>query len=237
MARPFVIVSASRSGTNYLLSAFAAVFPDAIVLREVFRKGSDSLPEIEALTGLGAAEARRMATEDPVALWNEIDLAAREAGRPLALKVFYYHQPKDSPLWPRLAAEARVVHLVRRRILDTYVSLKRAEASGEWMRVGGAAPAAVPPITIDAEDLRRFIALRERYAAEAEARFAGADFHRLAYEDIADSAESAAAAVARLAGGRLPRAVDLPIRRQNTQPLRETVANYDEIAEYDRLYL
>ncbi len=237
MARPFVILSSSRSGTNYLLAVFAALYPHAVALREVFRNGSDSLPEIRALTGLPPDEVQRLVQDDPVALWEELEMAARADGRPLALKIFYYHQPKDSPLWDRLAGEATIVHLVRRRILDTFVSLKRAEASGEWMRLGAGQVTEPGPITVDPSELARFVALRQRYAQDAEDRFAQADFHRLAYEDIADSPIAAAQAVAQLTGGSVPATLDISVRRQNTQPLTETVANYDEIAEYDRLYL
>ena len=137
MKKPLVVLSGSRSGTNYFLSVFQELAPDAVVLREVFRKGGDSLPELVELTGVSKADLATLGENDPIALWKLIRQAA--GARPLALKIFYYHASPQSPIWERLAEEARIVHLLRRRVLDTLISRKLAELTGRWTMPSDAA--------------------------------------------------------------------------------------------------
>lgn len=234
MSKPFVVLSSSRSGTNYLLSVFHQLQPEACVLREVFRKGSDSLGDMARLTGQPASELQPLARQDPVTLWETLTQAAADRGVPLALKIFYYHQPPSAPFWHRIVGEARIVHLVRRRLLDTFISLKRAEATGEWMRIGDGPKVSVPPITIDRAELTQFVRLRRRYVEEARARFAEADLHEIAFEDIAAHPDLCARALAPLLGVPVPAGMEIKVRRQNPLPPQATVANYEEVAEFDR---
>jgi len=234
MSKPFVVLSSSRSGTNYVLSVFHQMQPGACVLREVFRKGSDSVPDMVKLTGQPATELQPLAREDPVTLWETLTQAADTAHKRLALKIFYYHQPASAPLWHRIAGEAQIVHLVRRRLLDTFISLKRAEATGEWMRIGEGPKTQVPPITVDRGELAQFVRLRQRYVEAARARFSEADFTEIAFEDIAADPALCAEALAPILGVAAPHDVTIKVRRQNPLPPRETVANYEDIASFDR---
>jgi hypothetical protein len=237
MSKPLVILSSSRSGTNYFLSVVRALAPQAIVLREVFRSGGDSLPELEALTGRPSSELARLGRTEPLVLWEELRRGAGD--RPLVLKIFYYHAKPDSPIWERIAAEARIVHLYRRRILDALVSLKLAKASGQWILPSTAAtPPDRPSLTLDPEEVATFIAQRRTYFHSFRERFRGRDIHEVAYEDICDDSRLCAATVANLMGWRQAHEpLELPIKKQNTWATRDVVSNYADVAVFDRTHL
>jgi hypothetical protein len=237
MRKPLVILSSARSGTNYFLSVFRALSPEAVVLREVFRSGGDSLAELETLTGRPRAELARLGQAEPLVLWGELRRGAGQ--RPLALKIFYYHAKPDSPIWDRIAAEARIVHLYRRRILDALISLKLAELTGQWMMPATAASSpARPTLTLDPDEVAAFIARRKNHVQSFRERFRGQDIHEVAYEDICEDTRHCARKVADLMGWpHANKPLELPIRKQNYWAARDVVSNYADVAVFDRLHL
>jgi len=182
MSKPLVVLSGSRSGTNYFLSVYKEMVPDAVVLREVFRKGGDNLPELAELTGMPMTRLAVLGQEEPVALWKILRQAV--GSRPLALKIFYYHARPESPIWERFAKEARIVHLLRRRILDTLISRKLAEATGRWITPSDVTSPSRPSFRLDPAEVAAFIAERQDYVRSFRERFRGADIHEIGYEDI-----------------------------------------------------
>ena len=237
MTKPLVVLSSARSGTNYFLSVFQKMAPNGVVLREVFRKGGDSLPELIALTGMPRSQLVALGQDDPVALWDILRDAA--GPRPLALKIFYYHARPSSPIWDRLIDEARIVHLVRRRVLDTFVSRKLAETTGAWFQPAdvGTLPAR-PEVRLDPAELSAFITERQGYVQRFRKRFQDADLHEVSYEDIAADPKLCADWIARVTGLPIPAVpLQLPIRKQNTWAIRDIVSNYDEIAAFDKAHL
>lgn len=237
MTKPLVILSSARSGTNYFLSVLKKMVPEAVVLREVFRKGGDNLPELVELTGRSRAELATLGQDEPIALWELLRQAA--GSRPLAVKIFYYHAKPTSPIWERFSEEARIIHLVRRRILDTLVSRKLAEGTGSWMLPRNVAgPSLQPAFRLDPDEVAAFIAERKAYIQAFRHRFRNAEIHEVCYEDIADDPRLCATEIARLTGFPLPDfPLELPIRKQNTWAIQEIVSNYYEIAAFDKSHL
>ncbi len=237
MTKPLVVLSSARSGTNYFLSVFQKMAPDGVVLREVFRKGGDNLPELAELTGLPRSRLVTLGQDDPVALWQMLRKAA--GSRPLAVKIFYYHARPGSPIWDRLIDEARIIHLVRRRILDTLVSRKLAEDSGTWFQpshVDG--PPARPEVRLDPTEVATFISERQAYVQSFRERFRNADLHEVSYEDIAADPKLCAERIAQVTGLPMPAfPMQLPIRKQNTWAIPDIVSNYNEIADFDKSHL
>lgn len=237
MTKPVVVLSSSRSGTNYFLSVFAEVVPNAVVLREVFRPGGDNLPELAKLTGLSRDRLATIGQDEPTVLWDMLKHAA--GARPLAVKIFYYHAAPDSPIWAQIAKDASVVHLVRRRVLDSFISRELAEATGQWFMPSGAShPTQTPQIAINPLAADAFIKQRQTYVRNFRARFRGADIHEIGYEDISDDPLDCAREIARLTQQSLPSVMPrLPIARQKIWSNREIVSNYDEIKALDRQHL
>jgi len=236
MSKPLVVLSGSRSGTNYFLSVYKEMVPDAVVLREVFRKGGDNLPELAELTGMPMTRLAVLGQEEPVALWKILRQAV--GSRPLALKIFYYHARPESPIWERFAKEARIVHLLRRRILDTLISRKFAEATGRWITPSDVTSPSRPSFRLDPAEVAAFIAARQDYVRSFRERFRGADIHEIGYEDIAGDPHLCATEIARLTGAAIPDLpLELPIRKQNTWTIPAVVSNYDEIAAFDKSHL
>jgi hypothetical protein len=237
MAKPVVVLSSSRSGTNYFLSVFKETVPDAVVLREVFRPGGDSLTETSSLTGVPQDRLAKVGQEEPTILWEMLQRAV--GARPLALKIFYYHAKPECSIWDRIAKEARIVHLIRRRVLDSLISRKLAEASGQWiMPSGSSVQTDAPKIHIDPSEARAFINQRQSYVRTFRERFRGADIHEIGYEDISKDPFLCAREIARLVGQPVPSVpLRLPIRKQNTWTNPEIVSNYEEIMALDEFHL
>lgn len=235
--KPLVLLSSARSGSNYFLSVVKEMAPHAVVLREVFRAGGDNLPELAQLTGLPKDRLADLGQTAPLELWDRVRQGAGD--RPLALKIFYYHAKPESPIWDRIADEARIVHLYRRRVLDTYISLSLAKTTGHWHALKDAPkPETLPKLTLEPGDVAAFISDRQRYVADFRDRFRNADIHELSYEEIAANPQDCAARIACIQGWPLPRTpITPPIRKQNTAAARDIVSNYHEIAEFDRIHL
>jgi hypothetical protein len=106
-----VIVTRSRSGSNLLCSLLES-HPAAFVWREVFRRPHYLTPALTEYLVNGRYLRRY---------------------RAVFYKVFYYHRV-PAGFWDRLIVdeEIRIIHLVRRNYLDTFVSQREAAASGRW---------------------------------------------------------------------------------------------------------
>lgn len=232
--RPLVILSSSRSGSNYALALVRALAPATLILREIFRRKGDNLPELSALIGRSQDDILAEIQDAPDELWTRLTQASESAGRNLACKIFYYHQKVDGPLWDRVARDATIVHLIRRRLLDAYVSLQVAQRTGAWIRMGAENPfRTVEPFAVDLADLMAFIELRQSHIARFRTRLADAATE-IYYEDIAAAPSDGARAFAPILNCPIPQTLEIETRRQNVHALPDLISNYDEIAHLDR---
>ncbi|MDJ1017413.1 MAG: hypothetical protein QNJ35_12945 [Paracoccaceae bacterium] len=95
-----------------------------------------------------------------------------------------------------------------------------------------------PVLMLDPEEVAAFIAQRKTYVQSFRERFRDDDIHEIAYEDISRDSRLCAAAIADLMGWSPPEEpLELPIRKQNTRAVRDTVSNYGDIADYDKPHL
>lgn len=156
--------------------------------------------------------------------------------------------------------ELHVIHIQRRNLLRVLVSRKRAEATGVWVqdarRVNRArllmglrhplraatrltrlfwrpAPspgAGAPKVTIAPQECLDF-ALQTRLRIESyERRFAEHPRMTVHWRDLDARLDETVAGVERFLGVE-PRPAAVTLRRQNPEPLRELIANYDELYE------
>lgn len=79
-----------------------------------------------------------------------------EGPRAVGFKMFYDHareSPREKRAWDYLTenVDVRVIHLTRRNMLESFLSLEIAFQTREWLRVKGAPgrPADVPPLRLD----------------------------------------------------------------------------------------
>lgn len=239
-----ILLSSSRSGTNFLLDIAARNFPEYLVLREIFREKSDSFSLITGVTGLDRAEIADLAARNPLDLWQRLEAGCAAHNRNVMAKIFYYHQPEDSPLWSWFRDQNRVLHLIRANFFDSWVSRKLMERTGHAIsrknRPQGTEPQDTEPAQFiaDPEEAEQFIQARQAYVTRFRAFFAGADFKELFYEDISGSSAECLAAVSGVLGmqPKINTVRETVLQRQKKRTNAEIIENYDEVAHLDRRY-
>jgi LPS sulfotransferase NodH len=228
----FVIVGIARTGSTLLLSllnghsriqAFGELFrrPDAI--------GWDVHPyqdhQGERILGLYRSDPCRFIETKVWGRWP------RGQGA-VGFKIFYYHarEAPFSAVWDHLARddEIRVIHIKRRNILAQYLSLQVAHRTNVWSSTERAA-GAPEPIRLDPEECRKHFAWVRGLEDEADAFFAGHRMLQVSYEGLLADRTGEMGRVHRFLG--VPEEdVEARTRRQRTVPLREAIANYDELS-------
>jgi hypothetical protein len=234
-----VVVSSSRSGTNYFLDTYAQCFPKDIVLREIFRRRGDSLGAVSRLIGASEADIVSNLLSDPLVLWTRIVEASAATGRSVIAKIFYYHARPESNLWLYFERNGVVVHLIRKNLLDSFVSLKVAQSTGAWVSRRGSESLDAPRrMSIDAREAEKFVRERANHISWARAFFSGSDCREIFYEDIQRSPEACVDAILgmKLRDGAPSRAVQFgaTTKKHARPPNCAFIENYPEVAHLDR---
>ena len=126
----FVILGVKRSGSN-LLESTLAQFPDLVCYGEVFNKGHPKDPNDPRL--LGWTKGQRNA--DPLGFLEELITATPEQIPGFRL-LFDAHLPA---VFERVISDHNCTRIVlRRNPLESYISLKLAKATRQWLVKGSA---------------------------------------------------------------------------------------------------
>jgi hypothetical protein len=151
--------------------------------------------------------------------------------RAVGFKLFYYHAQDGERrnLWEYLANRPGlfVIHLKRRNTLREWLSIRRAEQTGDWSR-WNAIERPVEPITLSIESCRREFEYARVAKERADALFAGQPMLQVGYEELVRNRAVEMARVQRFLGVD----VDEPatsIVRQSRGSLAEAIANYAEL--------
>ncbi len=240
MLRTTVLLSASRFGGSYFLDILGRVRPDDLVLQDIFRRGGASLGPLSEFLGLPQSEIGEMATADPMQLWQLIRAASARESRHVIAKVYYYHLPRDSALWSELSG-SRVVHMIRRNLLEAYLSRMQAEQNKLWQTNDASKVKDMNSlIDIDPKKAQRFITERREQISWARRRFSAADYHEIAYEDVAAGPMRCKRAVKQIFGDDVQSAVSASIKSGRVRLKRfsnaDVIRNYGEVVHLDRPY-
>lgn len=220
-ARPsyFVILAGMRTGSNLLEEKLGAL-AGAETFGEVFNPHFFGKPGQDSLLGISQKER----DADPVSVIDKITKVAR--GLP-GFRLFRDHDPRvlDHVLRDKHAAKI----LLSRNPLDSYVSLKIAEKTGQWW-MGDVRSAKTGKIAFDAEDFAVYMA--EHTHAEAMIRhhlqITGQTGFEITYSDLSDSA-----VIGGLAEflGLDPAGAKAPVKAkvQNPGALSDKVTNFEEM--------
>lgn len=240
--RHSVLISSARFGGNYFLRACQRSLLRAQPLGEIFRKGSDGKALLAEALRLESAQVARLATEDPVALWESAKNAMSEHN--LIAKLYYYHQPATSPLWAWLATnEDRIIHILRRNLFDAYVSREIAEKFNLWSGVNSETIRDISiTLTIDEAEASSYIQkkteeiefIRELYADRE-------DYHEVFFEDITLTPKACVAAIGRIFDGhamlQAKRINDMRDSRVKRVSNSTIIRNYRDISYLDRTHV
>jgi hypothetical protein len=256
--RRFIILCPPRSGSNMLVSALNWS-PEIVCFRELFNFAADYVDFNVEGYDRASAEDRALRDSDFRAFIEQRVFCAHNEGvRAVGFKAMYNQLPFFPGLSKYLAGlpDIFVIRLQRRNLLRTFVSLRIAETTDEWVWEGrppltrrlavfqpirqvtrsikrllrpdrGAAPRAV---RLTPEECRFYFAWAERSTKEYADQFAGHPLHLLCYEDLVSRARPELERVQQFLG-LVPKDLPIGTLQQNPEPLRALIVNYDELFE------
>lgn len=225
----FIVLGRSRTGSNFLRGLLES-HPNVVTANEILRDGR-SIDWGSALfkNTPGVMEMRHSRPTD--FLEEVVFRRFPKRVRAVGFKVFYYHaqeMPRRA-VWDWLQADRalHVIHLKRRNILRTHLSMVQAMRTGRWFGRSGRTEDQAPVTLGYSECLRAF---EDTRAAENEydARFAGHPVLEIAYEDLVSGGNGEAARIQAFL--QLPqRPLKQGLLKQSHLSLTEAVRNYGEL--------
>ncbi len=150
-------------------------------------------------------------------------------------KIFYYHpeDSRDNSVWKRIEEDKsiRIIHITRHNLLRTYVSKLIAEKTGAWnsnQEKGQTGPGD-KRVTIDASDCLQVFRQTKKWEEDfGTKKFKEHPYFALTYEQLTGDLQS-----------QMNRILDFldvssitvktNLKKQNPEPLKDLILNYDEI--------
>ena len=228
----FVVFAEMRTGSNFLeanLNAFDGIKCHG----EAFNPHFIGYPNSEDILGITEAERER----DPIRLLNQIRMAT-----PGAIGGFRYFHDHDPRVLETLLTDPKIAKIVlTRNPVDSYVSWKIAQATGQWKltnvnkRKDAAARFDAAEFEAHLDALQQFqVTLMNALQTTAQTAF------YVAYEDLQDVAVMNG--LARWLGAKSQlENLNTALKRQNPEPVSEKVENFPEmeraLARLDRFNL
>ncbi len=136
--------------------------------------------------------------------------------------------------WEFLRADQSlaVIHLQRRNMLHTLISLKQAYMTSRWWSLKSG-PQTTPPVHLDPEECCRYFEKLSNSAAEADAAFAEHPKINVIHEDLIEKQQDTMQRI--FAFLKVPyESVTTRMKKQNLASPRETVDNYEQLKSYFR---
>jgi LPS sulfotransferase NodH len=229
--RTFILLSVARSGSN-LLRDYLNQHDSISCFGEVFKKPFLKEKDWQFFASMDA-NMERLHTEDLVSFWKVV-LRNTNRDRPvIGAKLFYYHREGDE-IWKYLAASRTpIIHLIREELIDSYLSLKLAEASGVWTQPKNQAQEAAyeRPMSIDLADFEKYCVRTQRWIRQARDLFKENPFLEISYSALINDRDKVMAAVYSF--------LDLPeqptsarLARQRSHNREELIVNWQEAAQF-----
>ncbi len=236
---PFVLLSTQRSGSSWLLDQLHAQ-PRIFMHAELFLNEGKGLPrfagdgrlpffntwEAEASSRAGW-NAKRRALRD----YFDLVFAARDGIEATGFKLMYSQLRRVPELLAHLAwRRVKVVHLIRRNLLDVYLSRKAREVRGFAHARQGEAVEEVS-LEIDLADLERYLrrVAKEHDVFREQFDRIGFERHEIHYEDMVADASCLDGALRFLGQEAAAHETQGSFRKLTKSSRREQIVNVDEV--------
>ena len=132
----------------------------------------------------------------------------------------------------RVNQSLAVIHLHRRNMLHTVMSLKQAYMTSQWWSLKNS-PQTTPPVHLEPEECCRYFEKLSNSAAEADAAFAEHPKINVIHEDLIENQQDTMQRIFAFLG--VPyQSVATRMKKQNPAAPRETVDNYEQLKSYFR---
>jgi hypothetical protein len=223
----FVVLGHGRSGSSHLLGLLHS-HPNIVVRSELFHSEIVQGYETHVLHERLLQERQA----NPFIFLNHLLFHGYPASvEAVGYKMFYQHFEERPGMCEaiRNMPRMKILHLKRRNLLRVLYSARRARLENKWGKFDQATVPALP-LEIPVKECLNFFPFVERLRAQHDAVY-GSMQHVVWYEDLVACREETLQKTLSYLG--LPQ-VPLSSRyvRQNTAPLSECIANYEEICRH-----
>jgi LPS sulfotransferase NodH len=229
--RAFILLSVARSGSN-LLRDYLNQHESVRCLGEVFKKSFVDEPEWQSFAKMGL-NINRLHADDLVSFWKLILERGRADDVVIGAKVFYYHR-EGNEIWRHLASSRTpVIHLVREELIDSYLSLKLAVASGVWTQPKNNMMEAgyERNISIDLADFEKYCARIQRYVEQARILFQNNPCLNISYSSLINDHNNVMAEIYSFLD--VPNQPTSPrLIKQRSHEREELIINWNETADF-----
>jgi len=218
--RYFAILGAMRTGSN-LLERSLVQYDRITCHGELFNPAFMGKAGRDQAFGITMDQRER----NPVNL-----LRAMWAEDPDKLTGFRYFEGHDPRIMDLVISDATCAKIVLTRdALDSYVSLKIARATDQWM-LRNVNSRKVAKIRFDMAEYEAFLADRSRFYSDVRTRLqaSGQAAFEICFDDLR-SKEAINGLAAYLGADQVLDDIEEPIKRQNPEPLSAKVENHDEM--------
>ena len=123
-----------------------------------------------------------------------------------------------------------VIHLQRRNMLHTLISLKRAYTTSHWWSLKSS-PQTTSAVYLDPAECCRYFHKLDSFAAEADTAFSGHPKINVMYEDLIEKQQDTLQQIFAFLKVS-PEPVTTRMKKQNLESPWETVSNYEELKSY-----
>ena len=227
----FIVLGRSRTGSNFLRGLLNA-HGQAYAFGELFQT-SDKISW--GIAGYrDTAKYLALFQHDPVqfletAIYRDVPTPIQAVG----FKLFYYHAHTEvqQPVWEYLAAQRdlHVIHIKRRNMLKMSLSRQHATKTSRWIRQS-TTNTEIPKIALDYEKCLADFTQTRKWEIDYEHFFAKQPLLTVQYESLADDYQAEMVRIQDFLGVQ-PRAVKPQTYRQAKGSLKDSILNYDELAE------
>ncbi len=228
----FVVLAEMRTGSNFLEANLNAL-PSLACHGEAFNPHFIGYPNREELLGLSKPER----DADPMSLLRRI------AGERPGLAGFRYFHDHDPRVQDEILANPRAAKIVlTRNPVDSYVSRKIAQATGQWKLTNVARRQEAGQVAFDRDEFEAHLTELQAFQVTVMRALqrSGQTAFYVGYDDLQD-VEVMNGIAAWLGVPERLEALDTSLKRQNPAPVESKVANFPEmeaaLARLDRFDL
>jgi LPS sulfotransferase NodH len=231
----FVVLGWYRTGSNLLVSLLNSD-PGVVAYSELFSpRGVFWGNPVYA----PSRDGRTSRDDAPRFLTDVVYRPYPQRVRAVGFKLFYPQlilRPVDGLLEGLSAGgDLRVVHLRRRNVFRSMVSNAVAKSTGAMASVSpedaARAEAEAPPVRFTPEECETYFTQLDERAQRCEALFPAGSIVNVEYEDLVADRDAEVGRV-RAFLGLAERPVSTRLVKQSRRPLRDAVANFDELAQH-----
>ncbi|MGF1590404.1 MAG: sulfotransferase [Pleurocapsa sp.] len=229
----FIILCRSRSGSNLLLNQLQS-HQNIRMFYEVFSQDNSS-KEFWDYINYDLDRIRDLKQNNPLELVNSfiyrtMPLQVKAVG----FKLFYYHARtgKQQEIWQYLkdSPEIKLIHLVRRNLLQTYVSQQIALATNTWYATSDRHQT-TPAIQLNYEKTLAAFEQTKKLEQENEDFFRDHQLLKVFYEDLIKDNLQEITKVQNFLGV-TPTSVYISTKKQLPNSLQKSIQNYAELKNY-----